>query len=374
MPPVRTAIEDMPLAGRLLRGLQYPLRGGALFACITLASCHYAVLLPSVVGLGAALAVWIATWRYAIDCMVQTADGYDDPPEVQLEGRAGNPRGILMLHVATILACAAVATFAPGGLWLALLVAALLLPAMDMSLAFDGDIAVALNPLTWLQVVARFGAAYLIPVVANALLVACILIAREGIAHLPRILSLPIFGLICSWLVILDFHWMGVLIWHYRERLGMNPEAPEIAARLGATDDDDLLATCDALAQDDPEEAAIRLRDRIRERLAPAEVHRRFRALLRRLHRDDLLLGHGQTWIAQLCASGDERRALGVVQECREIEPGFLPVDPAHTAALAKAASRIGMHELAWHLANGFVQRWPHHEAASGLKLLAAPR
>jgi hypothetical protein len=32
------------------------------------------------------------------------------------------------------------------------------------------------------------------------------------------------------------------------------------------------------------------------------------------------------------------------------------------------------MHELAWQLANGFVQRWPGHEAVPALKLLAAPR
>ncbi|MGH8191289.1 MAG: hypothetical protein ACREP2_07565 [Rhodanobacteraceae bacterium] len=374
MPPVRTAAEEMPLAERLLEGLRYPLRGGALAACVVLGLCHYAVLLPSFLGFIAALLAWIATWRYAIDCMVHTADGYDESPEVQLEGRAGNPRGILALHIFTILACMTVAKFAPTHLWIALVAAALLLPAMDMSLAFDGDLTVALNPVTWIQVVARFGATYLIPVIANAALALLIWIARDGIARLPLLLSLPLFGFVCSYLIVLDFHWMGALVWHYRERFGMSPEAPEVASRLGFGADERLLSECETLAQDDPEEAAIRLRDRIRESLAPAVVHAQFRTLLRRLQRNDLLLSHGQTWIAQLCASGDERRALGVVQECRGIDPAFLPYDPANTAMLAKAAARIGMHELAWYLANGFVQRWPRHQEAPALKLLAAPQ
>jgi hypothetical protein len=374
VPPIRTAIEDMPLGERLLAGLAYPLRGGALMACIALGLCHYVMLLPSFVGVIAAAIVWIATWRYAIDVMLQTADGFDDAPEVAREDRGGNPAALFLVHVFAILACIAVSFWAPGLLWLALVIAVLLLPAIDMSLAFDGDISVAMHPATWFGVFGRFGSAYLIPVVANAVLALVLGIAQAGIGQLPRLLALPVFGFVCTYLIVLDFHWMGVLVWHYRERLGMAPEAPALAGAMEAGADQQLLDECEALAESDPEEAAIRLRDRIRERFAPAEVHGRFRTLLRRLRRNDLLLSHGQTWIAQLCAEGDERRALGVMQECREIDPRFLPDDPANTALLARTASRIGMHELAWQLANGFVQRWPGHQDTPALRLLAAPR
>lgn len=212
MPPIRTAIDDQPLAARLLAGLGYPMRGAALAACVVLGLCHYVVLLPGVVGLVAVVIAWIATLRYAIDCLVATADGRDDPPEVQVESPGGNPPGIFVLHVFAVLACAAVGAFAPGWSWLALLVVALLLPAIDLSLAFDGDLGVALNPATWLQVIARFGTAYLIPVLANAALIAAIVLARDSIAALPLALSLPVFGFVCTWLAILDFHWMGVLV------------------------------------------------------------------------------------------------------------------------------------------------------------------
>lgn len=44
---------------------------------------------------------------------------------------------------------------------------------------------------------------------------------------------------------------------------------------------------------------------------------------------------------------------------------------PLRGGALACAAARIGPHDLAWYLANGFVQRRPRHTDA--LALLAAP-
>lgn len=372
MPHVRIATEDMPLGQRLMEGLRYPLRGGALAACITLGLCHYAVLLPSVIGLIAALVVWSATWRYAIDCMVQTADGYQDPPEVHLEGRAGNPRGIFALHIVVILVCILIMMFAPGSLWLMLAIAALLLPAIDMSLAFDGDVMVALNPVTWTRIVARFGTAYIVPVVANAALALLVGIANNGIGRLPRVLALPVFGFVGTYLVVLDFHWMGVLVWHFRERFGMNPEAPAMARARGQNADDELVRECEALAQTDPEAAAIRLRDRIRERAAPASVHMLFRVLLRKLARNDLLLSHGRTWITQLCTGDDARRALGLVKECREIDPGFLPDDPEATAALARLAARSGMRDMASHLARGFVARWSRHPSAEEIGKLAA--
>ena len=372
MSRVRTAVEDMPLADRLIGGLAYPLRGGALMACIALGLCHYAMLLPSFVGVIAASIVWLATWRYAIDVMLQTADGFDDAPEVAREDRAGNPNALFLVNVFAILACIAVAFWAPGFLWLTLIVAALLLPAIDMSLAFDGDVSVAMHPATWFSVIARFGSAYLIPVAANAALAVVLGIAQAGIGQLPRLLALPVFGFVCTYLIVLDFHWMGVLVWHYRERFGMQPAAPALVDSMGWDDDQRLLDACQRIAATDPEAAAIELRDRIRDHLAPAPIHRMFRDLLRQLGRHDLLLTHGQTWIAQLCASGDARRALGVVQECRDIEPHFLPDDPANVATLAENAQRSGMHRLAEHHARGFAQRWPRHEAANRVAALVA--
>lgn len=370
MPRIELIDADAPLAQRLVRGLRYPLAGGALATCITLALFRYVAILPGAlhvpfIGIALSVIIWAATWRYAIDCMVHTADGYAEPPEVSIEDRAGSPRALLVLHVTLLAGLIAIAMLAPSAFWPALLVAAFLLPAMDMSLAFDGDIGVALNPMTWIAIVARFGAAYMIPVIANLLLALLVWLAWRGATRLPLVFATPLYGFACTYLVLLDFHWMGLLIWHHREQLGMTPEAPRLARAMGQDDDDELVSECETLAKTDPEEAAIRLRDRIRERIAPTPVHVLFRTLLRQLHRNDLLLQHGQAWIAQLCATGETRRALGLVQECREIDSTFLPDDVDNADALAQLAARIGMRALADHLARAIAQRWPGHANAA---------
>jgi hypothetical protein len=314
----------------------------------------------------------MATWRYAIDCMVHTADGYGEPPEVSLEDRVGSPHALLAVHALALLGCILVALLAHAYLWFALTVVAVLLPVTDMSLAFDGSLAVALNPLTWVLTIGRFGTAYLVPVAANLVLAVLVWMASRGASDLPGLFGLPLYGFACTYLVVLNFHWMGLLIWHYRDRFGMHPEAPAMARAAHQDADDELVREFEVQARTDPEGAAIRLRDRIRERAAPAPVHAQFRVLLRKLHRNDLLLQHGRTWITQLCAAGDPRRALGVVQECREIDPAFVPDDPDHAAALVRLAARIGMRALAAHLARRFVQRWPQHADAAKIAALIA--
>lgn len=385
MPPIRTSAEDLPLADRLVDSLRYPLRGHALAVTLLLAFAHWLVLPryrpegftpPGLLPYPEALViVWGAAWFYATRCLLHSAHGHDEPPAANLRGGNDNPTLVAVTHLACVGLLALVAWLTPEFLWPTLIAAILLLPALDLSLAFDGDPWTALYPVTWFRIVGRLGAAYLVPVGANAALALLVVWGlRAPLGHLPRVVVLPLFGFAAAYLILLGFRWMGGLVWHYREALDMTPQDAPGGGILVPDGDERLLADCETVAARDPEAAAIRLRDRIRERYAPAAVHGRFRQLLRQLGRDDLRISHGQDWIAQLCAIGDARRALGVVQECREIDPRFLPDDPANTAKLAKAAATIGMPELAWYLANGFVQRWPGHADAAALKLLAAAR
>lgn len=374
MPPIRLATADASLSARLVHGLAYPLHGAALSSIVALALAHYLSLLP-LAGWFFELVVWAATYAYALECLRRTADGYADPPEVTRE--TGMQTGWLVVAILLIGAAAASLAhwkFGAGAWWLTVALA-LVTPAIVMALAFDDGLAAALNPMQWLLTMRRFGAPYFV-LVALQLVVGGV----QGVAQDlyqsgdAVVIELPLFYLLCTYATVLNFHWMGVLVWHCRERLGLQPEAPQRAKAAGQEADEELVCECAALARNDPEAAAIRLRDRIRDRSAPVPVHALFRSLLRTLKRNDLLSSHGQTWIAQLCTAGDLRRALGIVQECREIDPQFLPDDPDNAATLAQAAARIGMPALAQHLALTFIQRWPEHEAAPALNVLAMPR
>lgn len=357
---------DIPLPRRLLRGFAYPASGAGLFVCITLALCWYLTLLPSLVGFIVTLVLYVATFGYAIDSMVSTANGYARLPEVSLE-RAGSPKGVTCVYALVFL----VGMLVPHAFRPALAFAVLVMPAMVMSLAFDGDFLLAVNPATWLRVVARFGPAYLVPVAGNLVTLAVIWLLLPVRAWMPGLLYPPVFGFCFAYLVLLDFHWMGLCIWHCRERLGMTPEAPELASAAGQDADELLASECRTMAEDDLEQAAIRLRDRIRERAAPASVHTLFRELVRRMGRDDVLLEHARAWITQLCANGEARRALGLVQECRGIDPAFSPATLDDSATLAHLASRMGMRDLACHLARSVLERWPQAEEAHRLSGIA---
>lgn len=372
MPRIEVSAVDTPFDERLAAGFGYPLRGAGLATCVALALVHYVGLLPSYIGVLASALVWAATWRYAADCLLHTANGYADPPDVGSEGSNTSGWGLTAIHLLLVALCVLAIVFFPRLLWPVLIVSALVLPAIDMSLAFDGNMALALNPLNWVRVIAAFGTAYLLPVAINLLLGLSIVFASITTALLPRLLALPLFAFAYTYLIVLAFHLMGVMIHQRHERFGLEPEAPKLAKAGGQDADDVLLVEVDALAPGDPAAAIALLVARLQDRAAPASVHLAYRRLLQRQHLRDGLLVHGQIWMAALIAQGESRRALGVLQECCGIDADFIPDDPRTCGELADLSARLGMRRLALHLCRGYLAHWPRDPQLPHYGLLAA--
>lgn len=372
MPRIALAATDTPLVERLRSGFGYPLRGAGLATCVVLALIHLLGLLPSYVGVLAAALVWAATWRFAADCLLHTAHGYADPPDVGSEGNSASGWALTAIHLLLVALCVLAIVFFPHLLWPVLIVAALVLPAIDMSLAFDGNLSLALNPLHWQRVIAGFGMAYLVPVALNLLLALTIVLASVSTALLPRLLALPLFGFVVTYLIVLAFHLMGAMIHQRHERFGIEPEAPKLARASGQDADQILLAEVDALAHTDPATATRMLVARLQDRAAPAPLHLAYRQLLQRQKLRDGLLVHGQIWMAALIAQGESRRALGVLQDCCGIDAGFIPDDPRTCGELADLAARLGMRRLALHLCRGYLAHWPRDPQLPHYGLLAA--
>ncbi|HEY8329368.1 MAG TPA: hypothetical protein VIO59_13115 [Rhodanobacter sp.] len=372
MPRVEVVAADTPFAQRLQAGFGYPLRGAALPTCVMLALIHYVGLLPSWTGALASALVWAATWRYAADCLLHTAHGYADPPDVGSDGNDASGWGLTAIHLLLVALCVIAIVFFPHLLWPVLIVSALALPAIDMSLAFDGNLALALNPFNWKRVIGSFGAAYLIPVAINLLLGVLIVLASISTALLPRLLALPLFAFAYTYLIVLAFHLMGAMIHQRHERFGIEPEAEKLVAASNQDADSRLLDEARRLAIDDPVAALRQLAARLQERTAPASVHLLYRELLHRQGLRNDLLVHGQVWIAALIAQGEPRRALGVLQECGGIDAGFVPDDPRTCGELADLAARLGMSRLAIHLCRGYLAHWPRDPQAPHYGLLAA--
>ncbi|WP_426702682.1 hypothetical protein ACPPVV_06685 [Rhodanobacter sp. Col0626] len=372
MPRVEVVAADTPFGQRLQAGFGYPLRGAALPTCVVLALIHYVGLLPGYIGALASALVWAATWRYAADCMQHTANGYADPPDVGSDGNSASGWGLTAIHLLVAALCVIAIVFFPHLLWPVLILSALVLPAIDMSLAFDGNLALALNPLNWTKVMGAFGAAYLVPVAINLLLGVLIMLASVTTAQLPRLLALPLFAFAYTYLIVLAFHLMGAMIHQRHERFGMVPEAPELARAAGQDGDERLVDEARQLAVDDPLAALRLLAGRLQERHAPQPLHQLYRELLHRQGLRPDLLVHGQIWIAALIAQGESRRALGVLQECCGIDPDFVPDDPQTCGGLADLAARTGMSRIAIHLCHGYLAHWPRDLQAPHYGLLAA--
>lgn len=372
MPRVATVAVETPFAERLRQGFGYPLRGAALATCVALALAHYVALLPAYIGLLGGALVWMATWRYAADCMRHTAQGFADPPDVGVDGNDTAGWALTAIHLFAI-ACGVLAgVFAPVLLWPLVVLFALLLPAIDMTLAFDANLALALNPLHLARVVAGFGRAYLVPVAINLLLGTLVVLASVATALLPRLLAVPLFAFAYTYLVILAFHLMGAMLHQRHEHFGIEPRAEALAAATGQDEDSRLAARARERAADDPQAALDLLAGRLQDRAAPPLLHDTYRELLRRQDMRGALLVHGQIWIAALMAGGEARKALRLVQECSELDPAFLPDDPGNAGALAELAAGQGMNRMAARLCRGFLKAWPRDMRAAQCALLGA--
>ncbi|HET6432602.1 hypothetical protein [Dyella sp.] len=369
----RPAVDPgTPLRERFALGLRYPLRGAALPTLVGLALVHWVGLLPLTLGLLGSLLVWGATWRYAAECMLHTANGFADPPDVGLGDSDRAAWGLTVVHVLAALFCVAMTFYSPALFWPALLAAALVLPAIDMALAFDGGLLQALNPQHWGEIIRRFGWSYLLPVAVNVAVGLLAVLASLVSASLPRLISLPLFGFAYSYLIVLGFHLMGVMIHRRHEQFGLVPEAEVLAEALGLNADQRLLAAVHELARTDAPAALRMLVPRLQDREAPDELHQAYRDLLRAQNQREALLVHGQIRIAAWIAHGESRRALGMLQDCCALDPAFIPDDPRTCGELADLAARLGMRRTAIGLCRGYLATWPADPHGPHYALLAA--
>jgi hypothetical protein len=369
---IETVAVDTPFSERVWESFGYPLRGAALATCVALALAHYVGLLPSFIGVFAKILIWTATWRYAAICMLHTAHGYADPPDVGVDGNDSSGWGLTAIHLLAVAMCVLAVVFFPHAFGPLLIFFAVFLPAIDMSLAFDGNMVLALNPANGIRIIRGFGAAYLIPVGINLLLGIAILVASIATAFMPILLALPLFAFAYTYLIILSFHLMGAMIHQRHERFGITLESEILVKSSGQDADQQLLGEVDELARHDPQAAISRLVSRLQDRSAPATLHVAYRKLLQQQGLRDALLVHGQIWIAAMMANNEARRALGLVQECSDIDPAFIPDDPDNAGTLADLAARMGMSRLAVRLCQGCLASWPRAPDAPRLALLAA--
>lgn len=364
-----TVPADTPWATRLRHALLYPLRGAALAAVVALPLAHLvAALLPGIVSWIAGAAIWVSAFMYALECLRRTGNGYGAPPEVTLYANYAPGVTLLLLQVLGIVAVVLASRLYPS-MWLAVILLTLLLPSLTMSLAFEDSVGAALHPATLARAAGKFGPAYLLPVAAGTLQELAYVASLRSTGFIDRQLW---FALVI-YLLLLNFHLMGVLLHRYHDRIGHTPEADTLAQAFGRDDDTHLLDTArNHAAQGRIDDAIDMLQRRLRDRDAADTLHGAYRQLLHQAGRTEALREHARSHIATLLQNGQPRRALGLVQASLDTDPSFMPSAPEHCAQLADAAVKSGMPRLALKLARGYPNTWPRAPQAARCGLLAA--
>lgn len=370
MPRIELLDARRSLSQQLQEALRYPLRPAALPGLIAFTLAHYLALLP-VAGWLLELVIWAATYLYALECLRHSADGFAEPPEFAEPGHGGWALVAILLWSA-VPTLVVKLNFGGGTAWVSGMMA-VALPAIAMSLALDGSVSHALNPLTWLQVMLRFGRTYLLLIGVQLLIALVLGWSQPGLDHmLPRLLSLPLFYLIAIYATLFNFHLMGVLIHQRHEDFGMQPKAHQLARQTHQDDDQNLLDEVEALTREQPNAALDLLVPRLRDRAAPASLHVAYRQILKQQGLRDALLVHGQIWMATLIAQDEARRAHGMLQECMALDATVVPDDPRTCGELADLAARLGINRIAIHLCRGYLAHWPRDRQVPHYGLLAA--
>jgi len=366
----------VPFWNRLREISLYPARGGALTTIIVLALCQLVGFLPlGIVGGLFWMLVWVALYKYAFECLRATADGRMEPPEVAASVEDSLGWSQIWLQVAFfVLNLAGFLLLGPAGGALVAIFLALALPGAIMSLAMDENLGHALNPVTWLAIMGRFGWPY----VAVAALYFVFNLSQHYaqalvLPFLPPVVSTIAFYFITNYAIVATFHLMGYLIWQYHDEIGYEPKAQAQPLSRVRDPDQDLIDEAAAHVREGrPEAACELLGGQLHSRGGSEVMHAQYRKLLGLLGKRDEQLRHGREWISQLLAQDKDRRAVDIARECLDLDPQFQLAEPDQVARVAQKAVDSGNTQVALKLVSGFHKRHPKHRDIPQNYLLAA--
>lgn len=362
-----------PFWERLREITLYPSKPAALMTVVLLAALRLLGFLPGVGGL-VNLAISVGLYKYAFEVLRDSANGRTEPPEGSLNVDESLGWGAIRLQAMFLILYVLAAVFLPGPLAIAVsLLLALGLPGAVMSYAMDENFWHALNPGTWLAVMARLGWPYFLAVILILVINLSAQNAQGLVTHvLPAIIGVPLLYCIAHYALIATFHLMGYLIYQYHEVLGYEPKEQVVLKRPLDADQGVLDEAAELVKQGDPVSATAILRTHIRERGGTDAVHAQYRKLLRLANDRDELLVHGREYLLMLLGQDKDKAAVELLREGMELDPGFAPAQAEQVTRLAAKAAQLGQTAVALRLLNGFARRFPKSPDIPANYLLAA--
>lgn len=369
----RSAATPEPFWSRLRAIALYPLHGAALWSMIALTLCGLLAHLPGI-GWILGIIVSLATYRYAFEVLRHTANGHMDAPNYGLDVGDGAIWRLFVLITLSMMAVIFVGalTRSTALTLLALGAVVLLTPGSVISLAMDGSLRRALNPAVPMGMVTRIGWPYLAAVCVLFVILASSLTAAVWLDRfMPPVASQLAVNFMTTWGLFSMFHLLGYLVFQYHEALGFEPD---VLSDLQREDPDQrLLDEAEAhVRAGHPREARETLRAAVRGRAVSLAVHELYQRLLRQDGASPELRDHGQQYISRLVAEKQERRALAVLREALDQDPGFVPAQVEQAIALVDRARLSGQYQLTLDALRAMLQAWPRRGEAAQWSLDAA--
>lgn len=365
---------------RLPQITTYPLQGGALSMLALLSALRLIDLIPFgglLILLGHFL-ISLSLFRFAVQVLYDTTEGHLKPPEYSFG--VDNREALDQMKLQFLLIAAVFAAFVFGGLKIGLgvtLAIALATPAATMSLAMEGSLLHALNPINWVRIAAGFGAPYLL---LAGLCLFYGLAQAVAVAYLPewlpRLVSVPVVWFLSHYTVVVSFHAMGYLILQYREKIGYQPSQKKIVLpelRHHLDPDHDLIERLEKMSTNGQAQESIReMRLHLDSRGGTQKSHDAYRQWLT-AENDQAELGrHARQYVGVLMAQSAGIKAIGMLQACLEVEPDYSPSEASELRPMAEHASKFGKHDLAVRLLMNGMKRTPKSRENPANALLAA--
>lgn len=364
----------VPFWERLPAIARYPLRSSPLLTLLMYAVLS--VLLSKLMFGGILrLLVLVAFFKYAFECLRASANGEEEAPDFGM--KVSDEVGVAQIQMQIIIVLLLLLGYWAGGwtgVYIVLGVVAIAQPGANMSLAIDLNLWHAINPLTWLSILARIPGPYL----AVAALIFMFQISQDTVTtwlagYMPRFPAEILIQAGVNYGVLASFHLMGWLIWQYQDQLGYEPEVKVVLKSYKDDPDQPLIDEAEALCREgrlvDARDLLIR---EIRTRGATPAVHERYRKLLRALDDQPGLQQHGRMFISVLLAQDKDKQALELLRECQLHDAEYLPANPEEAGRLARKASLFGHHDLALRLLSGHARTWPKNKEIPANLLFAA--
>lgn len=379
-----------PFWERIPQFFIYPARADALMYLGMLSAASLLAFIP-LFGILIYLMITYAILKYGYLILNHTARGNLSPPEVLSSGNLAANHN-LPLKQSIVFLLMALGVFGVAQLSTPLAFAAILfmmfaMPASTMSMAINGTIWEALNPLMLGGIIKRIGLPYLILYVFLLLVSAGSSAAQLLLeAVLPGWLLIMMITFVSAYFTVTMFNMMGYVVYQYHEALGFDDvrefvepgkSDPTPAARSStsapAAEIDPMEAELNVLINEGKlDEATERMRRRIRGPAGTVDDRERYHKLLVLTKDSAGLSSHGHEYLKVLLHMQQDTKAVQVYEECLALDSGFQLSDGRDTYRLAEVSHGMGKNDLALRMLNKFGQRFVGHAASPNAFLLAA--